>query len=376
MFNLRNTIFKLLNKKDTNTFLIMHGNVECCVFAINDGFTEILKCEIFNKKHTPVEIKDCNSLLKWINKRLIPANRIQYDRIVSNYLNVYDNLTKLILDSYGLSLSDGYWIKPYEDENTWETINYYKNDFDLTLLDMYLDSTVSSEYKPIAKSPSNNIDGISPKAWTIENGDRVLIKRGKADVYNEVIVSKIIDEFGFDHVKYWFDLYNDKPVCKCKNFTNEMLEFIPASEIAKIYNDKKEDILWYMNFIDTKIKDGYNKISNMLLIDYVLGNEDRHWGNFGILRNIDTLEFVDTAPIFDNGNALWISGFYNPVVKSKTTLGYDYNLKDLINKGHYESKWKDALKYILDKEPKFETKEEIERQYNGAIGNLQYIFDM
>ena len=240
---------------------------------------------------------------------------------------------------------------------------------------MYLDSTISSEYKPIAKSPSNNIDGISPKAWTIENNDRILIKRGKTDVYNEVIVSNILDEFGFNHAKYWFDLYNEKPVCKCKNFTSDEVEFIPASEIAKIYNNKKEDILWYMNFIDTKVKEGYNKISNMLLIDFVLGNEDRHWGNFGILRNINTLEFVDTAPIFDNGNALWISGFFNPVVKSKTTLGYNYNLKDLINKGYYSSKWEKALDIILTKESKFETKEEIEKQYNGAVQNLKYIFN-
>lgn len=375
MFSLKNKIFKIFNKHAPNTFLVMHGNVECCVFTINDNFTEILKYEIFNKKHTPVEIKDNKSFFKWINKRLIPANRIQYDRIVSNYLNVYDNLTKLILNSYGLSLSDGYWIKPYEDENSWETINYYKNDFDLTLLDMYLDSSVSYEYKPIAKSPSNNIDGISPKAWTIENTDRILIKRGKTDVYNEVIVSNILDEFGFNHAKYWFDLYNEKPVCKCKNFTSDEVEFIPASEIAKIYNNKKEDILWYMNFIDTKVKEGDNKISNMLLIDFVLGNEDRHWGNFGILRNINTLEFVDTAPIFDNGNALWISGFFNPVVKSKTTLGYNYNLKDLINKGFYSSKWENALEIILTKEAKFETKEEIEKQYNGAVQNLKYIFN-
>lgn len=142
-----------------------------------------------------------------------------------------------------------------------------------------------------------------------------------------------------------------------------------------MYNDNKEDILWYMNFIDSKIDEGYNKISNMLLIDYILGNEDRHWGNFGILRNINTLEFVDTAQIFDNGNALWISGFFNLVVKSKTTLGYNYNLKDLINKGFYSSKWKNALEIILTKEAKFETKEEIEKQYNGSVQDLKYLFN-
>ena len=130
-----------------------------------------------------------------------------------------------------------------------------------------------------------------------------------------------------------------------------------------------------MRFIDSKIDEGYNKISNMLLIDYVLGNEDRHWGNFGILRNIKTLDFVDVAPIFDNGNALWIGEFYNSVVKSKTTIGYDYSLKDLINKGYYSSKWVKALQIILTKEAKFETKDEIEKQYNGAVQNLKYIFN-
>ena len=130
-----------------------------------------------------------------------------------------------------------------------------------------------------------------------------------------------------------------------------------------------------MRFIDSKIDEGYNKISNMLLIDYVLGNEDRHWGNFGILRNIKTLDFVDVAPIFDYGNALWICEFYNSVVKSKTTIGYDYSLKDLINKGYYSSKWVKALQIILTKEAKFETKDEIEKQYNGAVQNLKYIFN-
>ena len=33
-------------------------------------------------------------------------------------------------------------------------------------------------------------------------------------------------------------------------------------------------------------------------------NEDRHLNNFGIIRNVNTLEWVDVAPIFDNGQSL------------------------------------------------------------------------
>ena len=76
MFQFGKKFYKLFFK-DNNTYIIMHGNVECCIFTVNDSYNEIEKYEIFNRKHTPVEIKDNKTLLKWINKRLIPANRIQ-----------------------------------------------------------------------------------------------------------------------------------------------------------------------------------------------------------------------------------------------------------------------------------------------------------
>ena len=33
-------------------------------------------------------------------------------------------------------------------------------------------------------------------------------------------------------------------------------------------------------------------------------NEDRHLNNFGIIRNVNTLKWIDIAPIFDNGQSL------------------------------------------------------------------------
>ena len=43
----------------------------------------------------------------------------------------------------------------------------------------------------------------------------------------------------------------------------------------------------------------------MLCIDFLIMNVDRHWGNFGFIRNVNTLEIERPAPIFDNGNSLW-----------------------------------------------------------------------
>lgn len=44
--------------------------------------------------------------------------------------------------------------------------------------------------------------------------------------------------------------------------------------------------------------------AQMLIIDAVIGNGDRHAGNFGWLRNTDTGEYVSMAPLYDFDHAL------------------------------------------------------------------------
>lgn len=43
----------------------------------------------------------------------------------------------------------------------------------------------------------------------------------------------------------------------------------------------------------------------MLAADFILANTDRHLGNFGFLRDSETLEWKGTAPIYDSGTSLW-----------------------------------------------------------------------
>ena len=44
---------------------------------------------------------------------------------------------------------------------------------------------------------------------------------------------------------------------------------------------------------------------SMLVFDAVIYNEDRHFGNFGVLRDNHTGEITGPAPIFDNGLSLF-----------------------------------------------------------------------
>ena len=56
----------------------------------------------------------------------------------------------------------------------------------------------------------------------------------------------------------------------------------------------------------------------MFILDYLILNEDRHLNNFGIIRNVNNLNWIDIVPIFDNGQSLNI---------------LDYNEEELIING-------------------------------------------
>ena len=65
---------------------------------------------------------------------------------------------------------------------------------------------------------------------------------------------------------------------------------------------------------------GEKFVQQMLCLDFIIMNVDRHWGNFGFIRNVNTLAIERPAPIFDNGSSLWYDMAHIPAYfdKAKT----------------------------------------------------------
>lgn len=55
-----------------------------------------------------------------------------------------------------------------------------------------------------------------------------------------------------------------------------------------------------------------------LPFDYLIGNVDRNYGNFGVIRNVETLKVERAAAIFDDGNSLW----YNDAFIGQNSKAY------------------------------------------------------
>lgn len=87
---------------------------------------------------------------------------------------------------------------------------------------------------------------------------------------------------------------------KCKLFTDINTSYIPIGRIVKSGGIKA-----CIDYYDKLGNEFSDQIRSMLVFDAVIYNEDRHFGNFGILRDNHTGKIIAPAPIFDNGISLF-----------------------------------------------------------------------
>ena len=55
---------------------------------------------------------------------------------------------------------------------------------------------------------------------------------------------------------------------------------------------------------DNGINDARDNLEDMLLLDYLIMNVDRHLNNLGVIIDVNTLKWLSVAPIFDSGEAM------------------------------------------------------------------------
>ena len=279
--------------------------------------------EIYNIEYAPLAVFNASknrssSLTKtvndWFRGRGIPSWRKDLEKLLDK-LGVSSSV-ELLNKSYGLSLSDQYWLKDVNSAVKWEDINFFTNDFEY---EAYLDASLDSSSKSIVsldknifKSPNNTTDGMLQKGWIIESGKRVLVKgtytSNKEEPINEYLASQICKRLGFDYCNYeveWSD--KTKLISKCNDFINENEELISAYDI---YNSEKKpnnisNYEFYIQILEKhNVPNARENMENLFILDYLMLNNDRHLKNFGIIRNVNTLKWEKVAPIFDTGESM------------------------------------------------------------------------
>ena len=310
-------------------YMLMHKCFAVAELVFDETTGEIIKTgSVYDAERLPVGVKERNgradrSLLNewWLN-RSIPNTR-------SGIRNVLDtleinNTQVLPLRSYGLSLSDAYWILPEGSNINWYDLNFFENAFSEDVGDVLLFGQVRNIETFNFNSPDNTTDGYLKKRWKIINGKRCLIKGGsnleRQQPFNEVIASKIMDRLGIDHAPYSILWEDDEPYSVCEDFVTRDTELISAWRIMQTQK-KDNSTSVYQHFVNCckslGAPDVVPALDRMLVLDYIIANEDRHLNNFGLLRNAETLEWLGFAPIYDSGSSLGYNSLLSQIHTEK-----------------------------------------------------------
>lgn len=303
--------FTLMNK-NKKVFDFVYDEEEHFIINFERNYPE-------NEDYAPFGLIKMNEIdkvefNKWWKNRQIPASRKGLKEVLHNS-NVYDkdNFDLLDAKAYCLSLSDQYWVKGVNEEISWESINFFDNEFSEDIGKILFNGGKTALNLNL-NTPDMTSNGNYEKRWKIIDGERYLLKAGSKiynqEPFNELIATKLYERLlnKDEYVEYSVIFDDDKAISKCKNFITKDTELIPAWKINEYYEflDDEDKYTHYIRCLNNLgIKDAETLTDKMIVCDYIIANKDRHFNNFGVIRDVNTLKFIGVAPIFDNGCSLW-----------------------------------------------------------------------
>lgn len=290
-------VLKIYDEDLIKFSLFRDGLISCKINWINE-----------DKKHLfPLDLELSNDgIIKWIDKRSIPKNRAFVSEILDSIGVARDDIKGIIDLCMGLSLNDSYWIVPQGSERKFSDFNLYENRFTEALS---IIAYTGWKYDSIDfySSPEISTNGTLRKGWRIDSkGNRWLYKGGTdgfantgLEPYSEFLASQVAEKMQLKSVKYEIENWKGILSSKCKLFTDIDTSYVPIGRIVR--TGGIDAVIKYYKELG---EDFYQDLASMLVFDAVILNEDRHFGNFGLLRDNKTGKILETAPIFDNGISL------------------------------------------------------------------------
>lgn len=282
-------------------------------FEIYDDNLEGQKCRIeeVNPEYAyllPIGMKQTNeSLWSWLRGRIIPKNREYVDALLAKSGLSHNDTRGILRVCRGLSLNDSYWVVEDGFDGLYADFNLYEHDFVKVLSMIAYTGYGTSKARGFSSSPEFTTAGMLRKGWRRMNGKVLLFKGGTSgaanagnEPYSEYYASQVAEQMGLRHVNY--DLAHwKKCLCStCELFTDIDHSYVPIHRIVENYS-----LRTVSDYLKKLGKDYYDDFVDMLVFDALIYNEDRHFGNFGLIVDNKTNMPCGFAPLFDHGLSLF-----------------------------------------------------------------------
>ncbi len=300
-------------------YILRHKNIDVALLQISeDG--EMHNAHILQPAYVPfIPIQEEKSIYRWWRDRAIPEGRDRLSELLGKY--GCDSAPEFLLKNLGLSLTDTYWVCPFDYRLLkWEEVNLFDHGLDSQ---HFHDSNGCPHY---SESPDAALGGTLDKesvkledGWYLDKKFNPKYPDAQQNI-NELFVSEIHKRQGWQEYTPYTVIRNEQGICelsRCKYFTNQNLELISAFDLTcgygiSDYSGQTELEKYVTACVDGGLEKDYvcKFLDYMISIDFVSSNSDRHWHNFGVLRDSDTLRLKSMAPIYDNGNSMFFDSPY------------------------------------------------------------------
>ena len=290
---------------------LRHFNTPILKFSADEESSEPnvkIKWVTKNTSLLPLDLElNEDGLFKWLKHRTIPSNRAYVRTLLSKCGLNLNRPLNIIKVSKGLSLNDCYWIVEEGFEGQFEDFNLYDNHLSRVLASIAFTGYGSSIRSSLASSPEFTTNGMLPKCWRRIKGKIYLYKGGTTgasntgmEPYSEFYAHQVAQAMEIDSVPYNICKWKGELCSYCELFTSKDYSFVPVGKIVKTGG-----MTAVREFYEKLGKKYVKALDDMIVLDALICNTDRHYGNFGFLVNNKTNKIVAPAPLFDHGNSLY-----------------------------------------------------------------------
>jgi len=297
----------------------MCKDASVCEIDLQDGQSKILNANLMpynlflNPAANSIQERVANNeaFKEWCADRVLSIDRRHAKKIL-NELRLtqnqsIDDKAKISMSYRAVSLQDSFWLKQHDETITWNDVNLFHNHFSQALVPVALyggSATIRNlRWSDISQELSTN--GTYPKAWIQSNNKIFLYKADDSsedETLRETKASQILSCFDVASLPYFLDVYEGKRVSFCECMTDENRSMVPFRHFKQWCKHHGKNPIDEVKKID---QDGYYK---MQIMTYLIGDLDKHDGNWGFFRDNTTGKLKCIHPMFDFNCAF--EGYY------------------------------------------------------------------
>lgn len=290
------------------TYEIMHGEKLVASITLQG------ECEIYEARFMPCNlyleqtdeldrrVDNVTNFYYWCATRVLSLDR-KYAKEILNSLGMGQAVTdreraRIALSYHCLTLTDLYWVREAGENISFARINLYENHLSNAFVDVALRGRQMTVQNAHLLAGDTSTNGCFPKAWIRETDGFYLLKDGDPEaVERELLASRICRCFRCRQVQYEPFVYEGITVSKSRLMTSQRYGII-SREAFEIYAANQEiDVMQYILKLDPYT------FYMMNILDYLVGNTDRHWGNWGFLFDNETGEILRLHDLMDFNQA-------------------------------------------------------------------------